>query len=738
MIKSPDPIKKTSVYLGLAVSCLAIALFWLIRFAMNRPQVPNDVAGDMYRLYFPNLIYAVDQIKQGTLPLWNPYEFLGMPMIATLEFGPWYPPTWLYLLGPVQDIHLVSALLHMIILGTGVYWLLVKRMNIHPIGGIFAAFVLILSAWSQTRSLMFMDAFRSMAWLPWILVASDRLIEKGTFGRAVLLGGCIALQFLAGETEIAIRTGQVLVLFIPLRFYEFYRDQDHPNPNPKALGWFVVGGIFALGITAVQWIPTLEASGQSLRSTGGLSYEQVMLAGVEDNGELLQYLISGSDTDNMFYVGFPILCLAAYGLCCVRSGRAFFTILAFLSFELIRGKGSVIATAYYHLPMGDWFRWPERFQPFLVLGLAGLAGFGVHQLYGDLTAKEKTMWIKARLIIFPLLLLGATQLWDRFAPAPEFLTGLVFGGMVLLYSAAAFFLLPRIPRKAYVFVIAPLFLAAFHHSYAYKPLNGYIPPKKLDLTGISLKMQDHMDENLKPGERIYVDYALHDGRRVPKVGPVLNTPAINGFSPFMPASFWRRVESVQADRLKPKPDQEIIGVPVGLWGGLDSKNEAIDLFKEFGVRFVVLGRGNELDLGLHTNGLKKILEENELTLWEVPDLSPRAWVSGDPMPTDPAERIPAKITSYDAHSMTVEIEKPSRKRLYVVDQYYPGWVAFDQDGNKKEMEPANFLRAIDLDGTETSVTMRYQPFSFRLGAIVTIAALFLTLMFGLILRKKTD
>jgi hypothetical protein len=736
MIKTPDPIKKTSIYIGLVAAALATVLFWLFRFAMNRPQVPNDVAGDMYRLYFPNLIYAVDQIKQGTLPLWNPYEFLGMPMIATLEFGPWYPLTWLYLLGPVQEIHLISALIHMLILGTGMYWLLVKRLNIHPLAGIVAAFVLILAAWSQTRSLMFMDAFRSFAWLPWILIATDALIEKATYKRAILLGTCIALQFLAGEIEIAIRTGQVLLLFIPFRWFEYYRDEEKTTPNLKSLYGIIGAGIFAIGITAVQWIPTLEASRQSLRSTGGLTYDQVMMAGIEESGQLIQHLISGSNTDNMFYIGFPILCLAAYGLFNVRSGRAYFAILAFLAFELIRGKGSLIATAYYNLPLGDWFRWPERFQPFLLFALAGMAGLGVHQIYSDLTSKEKSNWVKLRLILFPLIFIGAAQLWDRTAPSPEYITGLIFTIMTLGYAIAAFFILPKIPAKAYIYIIAPLFIAAFHHTYNYKPLNGYIPPKELDLHGIPDEMLAHIQENIQPGERIYVDYALEDGRRVPKIGPLLNFPAINGFSPFMPATFWRDIEDAQTDRLKPKPDQKIIGVPVGLWGGLDSKNDAIGVLKKFGVAFVVLGPGNEFDLGLHTNGLRKIMEENDLTLWKVPNLSPRAWTSGDPMPRDPAEIVPATISTYDSQSIVIEIPKHSNNFLYIVDQYYPGWTAVDQTGTEKEIEPASYLRAIKLDGTETSITLRYKPFSFRLGAIVTIASFFLTLMFALVLRKK--
>ena len=39
-------------------------------------------------------------LSQGILPLWNPYEFGGMPLMATTYPGVFYPPNWLFVILP--------------------------------------------------------------------------------------------------------------------------------------------------------------------------------------------------------------------------------------------------------------------------------------------------------------------------------------------------------------------------------------------------------------------------------------------------------------------------------------------------------------------------------------------------------------------------------------------------------------------------------------------------------------
>src|SRR4028118_641220 len=51
--------------------------------------------GDLTSLYFPGYVYAAQQIKMGTLPLWNPHLFSGMPFAADMQMGLFYPLNWI-------------------------------------------------------------------------------------------------------------------------------------------------------------------------------------------------------------------------------------------------------------------------------------------------------------------------------------------------------------------------------------------------------------------------------------------------------------------------------------------------------------------------------------------------------------------------------------------------------------------------------------------------------------------
>ena len=87
--------------------------------------------------------------------------------------------------------------------------------------------------------------------------------------------------------------------------------------------------------------------------------------------------------------------------------------------------------------------------------------------------------------------------------------------------------------------------------------------------------------------------------------------------------------------------------------------------------------------------------------------------------------------------MNIELPMPQEAALLLFNTYYPGWHAIDQTGSEKEIfEIDERFLGIRLDGSETSITLKYQPFSFRLGAIVSIASVFLILMFGFVLGRK--
>ena len=49
--------------------------------------------------YHPVLSAARDQIRDGQLPLWNPYSYAGMPLLGDVQSALMYPLTWLDSIG---------------------------------------------------------------------------------------------------------------------------------------------------------------------------------------------------------------------------------------------------------------------------------------------------------------------------------------------------------------------------------------------------------------------------------------------------------------------------------------------------------------------------------------------------------------------------------------------------------------------------------------------------------------
>jgi len=69
--------------------------------------------------FYPWRRFALDAIRSGHLPLWNPYLGNGAPLIANHQSAVFYPPNWISLLLPLDYSLGWLAALHLIWAGTG-------------------------------------------------------------------------------------------------------------------------------------------------------------------------------------------------------------------------------------------------------------------------------------------------------------------------------------------------------------------------------------------------------------------------------------------------------------------------------------------------------------------------------------------------------------------------------------------------------------------------------------------
>ena len=84
------------------------------QFGFTRPHNPMF---DPIQQYLPWRIYAVESLRSGFIPLWNPYAFCGTPFLANLQSTLLYPLNALFLLTGARQGFGISAILHLILGG---------------------------------------------------------------------------------------------------------------------------------------------------------------------------------------------------------------------------------------------------------------------------------------------------------------------------------------------------------------------------------------------------------------------------------------------------------------------------------------------------------------------------------------------------------------------------------------------------------------------------------------------
>ena len=210
------PVKQRAVWLLVLLPVLATALvcvapittdprilFGGLGYALRRGWLPGFMTID------PNMGFtsfalgtrAALDVLAGQLPLWNPYEGLGAPLLGEMQAAALFPPTLLLLLPHGQLIEQASL---QIVAGFGTY-LFLRRLGLGVTaavaGGIFFAFNGVF-AWLRNA------IFNPVALLPWLFYAAESLFaEAGAPFRRRLktigLGAiAAALAIYAGFPEI--------------------------------------------------------------------------------------------------------------------------------------------------------------------------------------------------------------------------------------------------------------------------------------------------------------------------------------------------------------------------------------------------------------------------------------------------------------------------------------------------------------------------------------------------------
>lgn len=253
---------------------LALPLAYLFRHALFFGELFAFRDAGFY--YFPLYQYVQQQWQQG-IPLWNPLDGIGQPLLADPTAAVFYPGKLIFLLpASYQWCFACYLFLHAWLAGVGSY--VVARKLRSPV----CAALLAGLSFELSGSVLFQYCnpiyLVGAAWLPWAILCFLHLCEKKNGVTAtVMLSMVLSMMVLGGEPQMAVHF--VLCAFVWLALNMRSRLAKNPRVTHfKKFQWTVMGLFaavgFALLMSAVQVLPSKELA--SLSDRGVRTYPTSM------------------------------------------------------------------------------------------------------------------------------------------------------------------------------------------------------------------------------------------------------------------------------------------------------------------------------------------------------------------------------------------------------------------------------------------------------------------------------
>jgi hypothetical protein len=464
---------KTDYVAAFAVT-LAPIFYFLPALRNHLVLGPDD--GMLFNV--PLRVAAAHLVWSGQLPLWNPYIFSGMPMLAAAQGGFLFPLNWFYLVfSPVVATDLMTISAYMMA-ACGAY-LYARRTGASIAGAITTSLI-----WQASGFLIgqisHINIVHTAAMLPWVLWALERYVRNGNRARGALLAVLVALQAFAGHQQtLAYSLMLVAAYAVVMALF----DLNNRRRYFSSLAFIACGVL----LSAVQIVPTFELLRNSPRAAASYDFfSSFSMPRSFVSTFVAPYVLGGGDgrlfrapyigqlyyTEYVAYAGVLAIMLALIALILKPDTRTRFWAVAGLSCLVLafgRGAPLYLYRLIYYIPILNLFRVPARHLMEVHFAIAVLAGRGLTSL--GATRANKTALRRVAIVIGSVLLLTVlTVTWwrptgfrlGREAPtsllrAPELFLPIVFA----LLSAWAIWVFARRRRGSTALLLTILAIDLF-------------------------------------------------------------------------------------------------------------------------------------------------------------------------------------------------------------------------------------------------------------------------------------
>ena len=381
---------------------LLVALF-LFRSAVFGGQALFE--RDTAFWYYPQADDIVRILTSGALPLWHPYRSFGEPLLANPSNQILYPPAYLHLLFEPWTAYTFYVVGHLVFSGMGEY-LLARRLGLSATSSFLAA-----AAWMASGPLLstvnMWNHFSGATWLPWVLLAARRAGDTREPRDALLWGGALAGQALAGSPDSSAMAALCSVAAVLDRL-RWSRPRD--PLNLRLIATSALAAAFAAALAAAQWLPSADllpgslrlALPESARTRWSVPAPAMLQLAVPLalKGLTLETSDAVLAADSVYnpllaslYLGAPMLVLAAAGLFGPRRPMRVFLagVLAVACCVALGRYSPFLGALSSLLPLHTLFRHPVKAMVLVPLASGLLAGMGLDALRGSSSPRPRSV-----------------------------------------------------------------------------------------------------------------------------------------------------------------------------------------------------------------------------------------------------------------------------------------------------------------------------------------------------------
>ena len=526
-----------------AVATLALGWPALAGKFLVGPHSDQYIAGYAFREF------AAATLKTtGSFPLWNPYQFGGMPFIAAMHGDIFYPTFLLRLVLPTDVAMTWGFMIHVFLAGAFAY-LFLRRARFGFAGALVGGLAYMMSGHIATYVSPGHDGKLFVAaLLPLLLWAVLAWIRDGRLWALGAIAAVVGLDILSPHPQLLEYSLLTAGAYAILLAVGLVRD----GTGDKKLALTRLGGALAavavgLAIGAVQFLPVREYVGWSPRASGIGTYDRAT-SYAKNPQEIFNYYLPEFTgiLDHYWgpngihfqgdYAGVVVLLLAALGIGGMRRDRRsrelwFWGIAVVVA--LLWALGA--ATPFYNIPFylvpgTKYFRAPDSVFFVGTLGIAIFAARGVERaLAAEVSRRFVLGWIIFAAAVAVLAATGTLTAFARSVAPEERLDlvdanngALVFGAfrsfVFVALAALAVFKAADLRRRAGRFapVIALAVLTALDLFVVNKQYWVFSPPaSQLYASDAAL---DYLRNLKEPGRVLAlpvnpngIDVALYDG-----------------------------------------------------------------------------------------------------------------------------------------------------------------------------------------------------------------------------------